>query len=197
MYRVYLDIETSNIRYDCEITQIGGVAVQAETFQILETFEEKLQFDVDKASSEALTIFGYNKLTWDQTAVPPELAVVHLSDFLGRYRSIERFSKKRNEHYKTTSCVAHNVDFERPRLEALFRKYQMWNPMDYKWRDTLQFAIFYDDIVGFKRESHSLRALCEAFKIERAEPHDALSDALACMEVHKFIYEQLKPVLSL
>lgn len=197
MFRVYLDLETTSVRYDCEIAQIGGVAILASTWQILETFEKKLIIDESKAIPEALATFGYNPVIWKEEAVAPELALAHFDDFVLRYKSIERTSKDGSKKYKTTQAVAHNASFDKDRLDNFYKKYDMFCPVDYKWWDTLQFTIFFDSLVGINRASHSLGAICKDLGINRVEPHNALSDALACMEVHRFIDEQLRPTFAI
>lgn len=186
MKLVYFDLETDSLELDCQIIQIGAVAVV--NGQIVETFERKLKFDISKSEPKALKVNSYREDLWEK-AVPEQLAFEHFSNFLFTYGDIKRYSYRTKKHYRIADLWGHYVEFDFTRLRRRYEALEMFLPAAYNPGDTIQVAKVLEVLRGKRFEGHKLSELCEVMGIQH-DPnvtHDALYDALLCFRLHQLL----------
>ncbi|MBU0611810.1 3'-5' exonuclease [Patescibacteria group bacterium] len=163
----FIDIETTGLNMiEHEIIEIGCVIVD-QKLEILEEFELKIKpKHIENADKVALKITRYNEKDWESGYT--------LGD------AIEIFSNK----VKDCIMIAQNIAFDSGFLEYTFAKLKLSNTMHYHKLDTISVAWAKlhkkPDLDHF-----SLREMCKRFGIENKNPHSALSDARATLEVYK------------
>ena len=89
--------------------------------------------------------------------------------------------------------VAHNAGFDRAFVDAAYRECsQFRNPLDRRW-ECSQATFAAVQRAGLLPEgSTSLDALCAVSGTTRDEPHDALSDARACLHGYEFLIQKMR-----
>ncbi|MCA1625996.1 MAG: hypothetical protein LC778_19810 [Acidobacteria bacterium] len=65
---VYFDFETAGLTDNHPNIQLAAIAVDSDTFEELDSFEAKIQFDESKADPEALKINHYSRDVWEREA---------------------------------------------------------------------------------------------------------------------------------
>jgi len=190
---VALDLETGGLDPGKHpIIQIGALAV--EDFEVIDTFERKLSFDLETADAEALRHNHFDLEVWERDAIDPREAAFQLAAFLRKHRSVEMVSKRTGLPYLVAQIIGHNVPFDLGFLSALFTRYEMFRPWSPVALDTLQLAAWSQmagrslfDLYALERtgsipRSLKLADLCAHYGIQ-IEAHDALSDVRACVEL--------------
>lgn len=186
---VYFDLETGGIEDHHPDIQLAAVAVR--DWDIIDTFERKIQFDTAKADPEALRINSFNPNIWRDKAVPEESAVLAFNAFLQRFRVLERISQRGNSFY-VARLAGHNVArFDAPRLLRMFKRNgDKFLPADaFLPLDTMQLALWYFADADEKPENFKLGTLCQFFGIETADAHDALIDVLNTVQLAHHLVE--------
>lgn len=175
---VMFDLETSGLELDHEIIQIGAVAVQGD--RILDKFELKLRFDVEKADPKALELNGFAAENWVLAAFP-EPACQAFARWLKPYCHIEKQSARTGNTYKVARLGGYNAAvFDAPRLQQLFKNNDVFLPADYGVLDVLHLARWYYELnPDCRPENLKLATVCAAFDIPLENAHDALSDVIA------------------
>ena len=165
------DLETSGDIFGVhEILEIGLVVFDPNTFEILDTYNQKVKpVRIENAIPLALEYNGYNEKDW--------------KDAISLDKAIKIYSEK------TQGCVfcAYNVAFDWGFVNESFRKVGIQNPMSTKENhDKLDLlSIAWDK--GLKNEnSFSLKTACKYFDVpSEPEPHNALSGAMTAYELFK------------
>lgn len=195
MKLVYFDLETDSLEPDCQVIQIGAVAVV--NGELVEEFERKLTFDITKADPKALKMNSYREDLWEK-AVSPKLAFEHFSNFLFTYGDIKRYSFKTKKHYRIADLWGHYVEFDFTRIKAAYEREEMFLPASYNPGDTIQVSKVLEVLRGKRFEGHKLAELCEAMGIQH-DPnvtHDALYDAKLTFRLHQLLNEAIGATLQ-
>lgn len=183
MKTVYFDLETGGVN-DEPVIQLAAVAVNPDWSEA-GTFEQKITFDVEKCSPEALKINGYTEAAW-KGSVLPGLAAQKFAAFVKPHSTVEMLSKRTGQPYMVARLAGYNaLTFDLPRLRGLFG--EMFFPCSYHVRDVLQRAMFYFDEhpEDPKPKDLKLGTLCEYFGIDKAGAHDALKDVRMTVALHR------------
>jgi DNA polymerase-3 subunit epsilon len=164
----FFDTETSGLDPNTqEILSLAIVRVDAKTFETIGTFYKKIQpTRIHLAAPKALEVNGYTAEKWAD-AVDLKSALTEAVGLL-----------------KNAVWGGHNVSFDVNFLSAAFANAGVPMPQNnYHKLDTMLMAWPY--LVRGEVSSMSLDAMCKLFGISRPEPHDALDDVKATIEVAK------------
>ncbi|HPR91389.1 MAG TPA: 3'-5' exonuclease [Candidatus Paceibacterota bacterium] len=168
----FLDIETTGLRYDHEITEIGGLVVSQPDYREINEFDFKIKpRHLEKADPVALQITGYNDANWENA--------IDLKTALAQLESLAR----------NTILIGQNFTFDWARLEKAFFE-NGWTDIPpafcYHRLDVMSmaFAKLYKEP---KLKHYSLRDLADYFGVTNKCQHSALEDARTTYEVFKKI----------
>ena len=173
---VFFDLETGGVEEHHPDIQLAAVAVR--DWEVVDTFEHKIQFDTAEAEPEALRINSFNPNIWKDKALPEENVVMAFASFLEKYRAIQKISRAGNP-YTVARLAGHNVArFDAPRLLRMFkRNHGTFLPADaFMPLDTMQLALWHFADADEKPENFKLGTLCQFFGINTEGAHDALVD---------------------
>lgn len=190
--RVFLDLETAGLRGDSAIIQIGAVAVDAQWNEV-DSFEQKILFNLAKAEPEALRLNSYSEEVWAREGVSELQAVGAFKSFLEAHRSVELIGKA-GRAYTVARVGGHNlVSFDLPRLSSLFKRYGQFLPIQLgQVLDTLQGASWFFDRRTPRPENLRLLTLGAFFGLDIAGAHDALADARLSAKIAQHLLEEKK-----
>ena len=163
----FIDIETTGINVlKHEIIEIGCV-VTTPNFELIGELELKIKPEhIETADPVALKINHYDEKLWASGHTLPEAM------------------KMLAEISKDCIMVGQNVAFDSGFLEYAFAKTGILNSMHYHKLDTL--SISWAKLHKEPDLEHfSLREMCLRFGIKNENPHSALSDARATLELYK------------
>lgn len=177
---VFLDTETGGLRSDSPIIEIAAVAVDLHKWNEIETYEQKLQFDVAACEPEALSVNGYEPEAW-RNAVSEREFVAELQQFLNRYCCVSMISGRSGKPYSVARVGGHNVaHFDIDRISRAFRRQSVFFPIYFAGvLDTIHLASWYfvlNPSVA-KPASYKLHDLAAYFDIRIfGREHTALTD---------------------
>lgn len=181
---VVLDLETGG--FDPQkhaITQIGMIAVDAETLTELERFEVKILFPPEAATAEALEISSYDPDVWDEEAVMPDVAASATWAFLKEHATMQKIGKgPPHRPYKVAELMGYVVRFDVDFMMAWAkRRKDSWFPAWPVGLDVMQLALWRVR-AGFRvnklgPESYKLVDVAKWLGVEsEGEAHDAMAD---------------------
>ncbi len=194
---VFFDLETSGLSYiKHEIIQIAAVAINRD-YEILDEFEAKLKFDLEKADPRSLKINSYDKEIWDMEAISASRAIIRFDSFLENHKGIELISDRTGEPYTVALLAGHNVvSFDIKFLSQAFRSMDnRFMPASFQGLDTLVLASWWRKKLvrdgNTVPKNIKLETLCEWFEIELVDAHDALADVRANVSLSKALCIEL------
>jgi DNA polymerase III epsilon subunit-like protein len=166
----FLDIETTGLRYDHEIIEIGGIVVDQPAYNTIREFDFKVKpTNLTIADPIALKIVGYNDQDWQKA--------------LGIKEALQQLEAVA----KNTVLIGQNFTFDWTRLEKAFFE-NGWTDIppafSYHRLDVMSmaFAKLYKEA---NIKHYSLRDLADYFGVKNEHQHNALSDAKTTLEVFK------------
>lgn len=179
---IFFDLETSGLDFNKhEIIQIS--AIDAATG---DTFNELVDFDIERATEEALEGNHFDEELWNEKALPQDEAAEKFADFLRKHASLE-FESKKGKKYKLAVLAGYNVvGFDKFFISNFFSKLKIFMPADYRMFDIYQLALW--KYPGLQK--YSLGDICNHIGIETGELHDALEDVRATMKVARAILSE-------
>lgn len=193
MKLVFFDVETGGLDPTKHaIIQIAAIAVDRDSFDEVERFEQKILFPESAAEPEALEVNSYDREVWKKEAVYADAAERAFSLFLKRHATRQCVSKRGNAYY-TAEGVAHNSEFDMSFLRAWYSRRDAFMPMYPSAFCTVQLAKW----VYLKRtdapENVRLETLAHHFGVwsPDEEYHDAMADVVATIAVAKRLLELL------
>jgi len=175
----FIDCETTGLdpaRH--EILEIAVVRVTPTTLQsIAETSVRVRPTRIADADPAAMAVNGYTPEVWaDAMTLHDALAVV-------------------GPCLEGAILAGHNASFDRAFLASAWKRTGVPRPkVDHHVMDTACLA--WPLLVSGEVDSLSLSALCKHFGIEHAEPHRALVDARASLELARRLLPSFRPVRS-
>lgn len=181
---VFVDIETTGLELDAEIIQIAAIATDSLANE-LETFEVKIQTELrqgDRAHSR------FNDRKWRKLAYPPRGAAIRFKQFLTRHATIDIIGNK-GALFRVAQLVAHNSEFDGPRLRAWFDRLDLFFPSSYRVLCTMQRAmwLFDENKMLSPPKNYKLQTLCQYFDVQLTDDqaHDAWHDVRATAELYR------------
>lgn len=188
---VFFDLETSGLNsWKHEIIQIAAVAVSSDDFSEIERFGPfHVEFDISKASPEALKINHYDENDWKDAISQKEL-VACFRRFLENHKTVKMTSKAGNTYF-VAQLAGHNINkFDIPFLRETFKRQDAFLPAAMIGLDTLQLAAWHFFTKSDKPPNLKLETLAKHFGIEFEGAHDAMADVLVNIEVATALLEQ-------
>ncbi len=182
---IFFDIETGGLdRFKHPIIELAAIAVVAGSYEEIETFEAKIQFQVSQADEVALGVCKFTPSRWEQYALPRRVVSKNFSIFLRRYASIERTSKA-GKKYRIAQLVAHNSSFDGPFIQQWYRTQKRYLPASPQVLCSMQMALwfFHQNPSLVPPENFKLGTLCDYFQVEATPDHSALNDIRATVEL--------------
>jgi DNA polymerase III epsilon subunit-like protein len=174
---VVTDIETGGLDLDHPIIQIAAIAYLPQTGETLDTLNIKIEFDEADCDPEALKINHYSPELWQDDAIPLKNALGLLAAFYKKYAQTTRTSKK-GFRYQVALGAGYNSHFDADRLFHNARKFDIFLPVDPRFLDVLQLALWKLRLEGYK-----LTQVAEYFKLDTTNAHDALADVRLTIRV--------------
>lgn len=174
---VFLDIETSSLKPDANILEIGGLIVD-KNLDIKENFDFLIKpRDLSKADPKSLEIINYSETKW-QNAYELDEVLKNL------------YSKFKNKIL--AGWISH---FDWARLERAFFDLGLDDPFDYRKIDVFSLAVARYGLTNLG-EKETLTKICRYLKIDRGDSHNAYADALASYKVFLKIIndDSVKPI---
>jgi DNA polymerase III epsilon subunit-like protein len=188
MKLVFFDTETGGLEPHHPTIQIAAIAT--ENFREVAAFERKIRFDVSAADPAALRLNSYDAETWELKAQDEEEVVTEFAVFLHEHSHCEMISKRTGRPYKVARLAGHNAaTFDAPRLQALYRRHNMFLPASPQVLCTAQLALWF---TGGSLKSYKLSDLCAEYGIESDGAHDALADVRMCARLASCLVEGLR-----
>ncbi len=165
---VFIDLETTGLRIDHEITEIGWLRVDPKTLEILESENIKIKpTNLELADKKALEITNYSEENWSDAISIEEAMKIFIS---------------RNQ-----GCVlvGYNFFYDWAWLYRTLNQLGAANPPFYYHKlDVLSMAyILLKDLPNI--ENFSLNNICDFFNIKRENAHNAFYDAKFTFEIYK------------
>lgn len=165
----FIDLETTGLdTKQHEIIELGAIRVNPSTWEVIQELETKVRPEhIETASQKALDMNGYSVEAWAEASYP-RWALSELIPLL-----------------QSSIPAGHNPRFDMGFLEAAWKKYGQKPPkIDYHLLDTVSLAM----PLYLKGKVKSLK-LGEVYHYlfgkDYPDPHRALSDCRASMEVAK------------
>lgn len=179
---IFFDLETSGLDWNKhEIIQIAAIHPESG-----DSFELKIQFDLSKASKEALEINHYSPDEW-KDAVSQEEACQQFAKFLRNHRSVEKLSKK-GGIYKVAMLAGYNCNgFDRFFILEWFKKFNTFMPADYRMYDAYPLSMF----LLPNMENYKLMDVAKELELNIDNAHDATADTQMTIDVCACLLEML------
>lgn len=173
---VVFDLETDDkFPATAQIIQIAAVAVDGE-FNELDQFSRLVQFDVSKASKEALAINHYDEAAWKTHAKPVAQVLAEFCAWSRPFHDQARISKAGNGYKVGTLCGYNAAAFDGPIIKRECERLKIFLPFDLRVRDAMQIAMAVCDFTNETPKNFQLGTVAEHFGIPVENAHDALSD---------------------
>lgn len=187
---VFFDTETGGLLDDSPIIQIAAIATDSDLNE-LESFQVKLLFDIGLCQDDALSLNSFDPKVWEDEAIAAVQACGRFADFLRRHSTVKMISKKGSPYY-VAQGVGHNaLNFDAPRLQRLFKSFNMFLPMGFLVWDTCQRACFwfFEHPEVPPPENMKLQTIATHLNLVRlGEAHDALADVRLCVSLYSRLH---------
>lgn len=193
--RIYFDLETGGLdRTKHPVIQIAAVVVWANTFDQIESFESKVEFDTHLCSPEALEINSYDQEVWKNEAMPANSAISGFNEFMRRHATVKQIAKRTGKPFYTARLCGHNIiRFDMPFYKEWVSRMmgRTFIPANYVAMDTVQQAVWYFERAeatgGEMPKSFKQVDLAKFFGIPTPDAHDALADVRTNIEISKIM----------
>ncbi len=172
---VFIDLETTGLHIDHEITEIGWLKVNQKDLSIIEEKNIKIKPQhIETADQKALKITNYSEENWKDAI------------------SIEEAMTLFIESNQGCILIGYNFFYDWAWLYRTLNELGATNPPFYYHKlDVLSMAyIILKDVPNI--ENFSLNNICEFFDIKRENAHNAFYDAKFTFEVYKKLIQKLK-----
>jgi len=167
---VFLDIETSSLKPDADILEIGGLITDCE-LKIKETFDYLIKpIDIKKSDPKSLEIIKFSEEEWKKAKNLKEVLNILYPKFKNKILA---------------GWINH---FDWSRLERAFFEIGLDDPFDYRKIDIFSMAVAKFGLKNLDNKE-TLSKICKTLNIERKNPHRALNDAYDSYQVFLKILE--------
>ena len=184
-YTVFFARETGGLLDDPPDIQLAAVAVFDRDLTTVGEFQEKIQFDINKADPVALSMNHFDPIVWEREAIPEADAVIRFADFISQFKCVHNISKRTGAPYLTAKLAGHNAaTFDMPRLRRMFRRGNYtFLAADPRVYDTVQAALWRLHGAPLFPANYKLSTLAEFWGIDASGAHDALADVRLCVKL--------------
>jgi DNA polymerase-3 subunit epsilon len=168
----FVDTETTGTDHDLhEIIELAVLVTDLQLRPIEPAFTVRITPEyIERAEPKALECNGYKPEGWDGTT--HELAFAAAAPLM-----------------ENAMLAGHNVQFDIRFLQASFKRANIPFPkVDYRHLDTMSLA--FPLLAEGRTTALNLSAICDELGIPRPEPHHALDDVLASLEVARRMMEE-------
>ena len=170
------------------IIEYAAIAVQSGTYRELDSIDCKVEFDIDSADLKSLGVTKFSPTLWEQYAIPERDAATKLARFLKRHATIEKMGCS-GKPYRIAQLAAHHAEFDILRLNAWFRRLDLFFPASRSALCTEQLTRWY---VEHRQElappyDYKLETLAYYFSLPTTPDHTALADARTAVELARTI----------
>src|ERR1019366_3616301 len=107
MSLVFFDLETAGLTSAHPDIQLAAIAVDPD-WNELDTFDEKIRFDISRADPEALKLNHYDPAIWEREALGECAVVKSFAAFLGPYKCVQLVSKRTGNPYSVARLAGHH-----------------------------------------------------------------------------------------
>lgn len=184
---VWVDLETGGLEpLRHQVTQIAAIATAGllTLDELGEPFERKITLVSGRYTNEALEIQNYNKTTWDEDAIPIDMALRELVDWINPYTHTR--TSKAGRKYDAADVGGYNVFFDCDFLGKTAKRNKIWLPIA-TWTggmlDVLQLAKWTCLLTGEEPENYQLATVYEFFGLGKFNAHDAGDDIAATVKL--------------
>lgn len=161
---VFIDIETSSLKPDADILEIGGLIVDKD-LKIKENFNFLIKpRNLNKADPKSLNLIGYSKEKWSTA------------------HDLENVLRNIYPKFKNKILAGWVSHFDWARLEKAFYDIGLDDPFDYRKIDIFSLAIAKYGLTNLG-EKETLTKICHYLNVDRGNSHNAYDDALASYNV--------------
>lgn len=161
---VFVDIETSSLKPDADILEIGGLIVNKD-LKIKESFDFLIKpRNLNKADPKSLELIGYSETKWQNAD------------------ELEKVLKKLYPKFKNKILAGWVSHFDWARLEKAFFDIGLNDPFDYRKIDIFSLAVAKYGLTNLG-EKETLTKICNYLNVDRGNSHNAYADALASYNV--------------
>ena len=166
------------------ICSFSAMAVDFNTLDPIETFNQLILFDEERADTKILELIGYDAARWQESAIAPLPAFRAIKKFLQKYAWFHQVSR-RGMDYNTILPVGHNLGhFDIPVLmqwaraiREVFGINNTFLPISYLPRlDTMELANAWAVRNASFPSSFRLPDLCDHYGIQRGDHHQSDND---------------------
>ncbi|QDV73195.1 3'-5' exonuclease [Botrimarina mediterranea] len=185
---VYIDTERAGRSIKSPIIELSAVAVTSGLYRELSRIEMKIEFNVKETNVKFLGLSKFRPSVWEKYAIPEKEAVKKLAHFLRANATDERNSKD-GTPYKLATLCGHNVEHDASTLRRWFSEHGEFFPATRSPLDTIQLTrwFFETNPALVPPPDFKLTTLAEYFSLRTTPSHEALSDALCCVELTRLI----------
>ena len=190
MNLVFFDLETGGLdRFRHPVIQFAAIAVELDSWQVLEEVEWKILFDEAEADPQALEANCYDRETWKRDGLARPVAMGSIADFFRRHADVEKISKAGKPYTIARLCGHNAARFDGDFLAEWFKSAGVFCPAGcYECLDTLQLARWRAITdPSFKPENFKLETLAAYLGIDPGSSHDALSDVRTTVELARWL----------
>lgn len=189
---VFFDLETGGFDpAQHAIIQIAAIAVDADSFDEVGTFEKKLKFPAEASTQEALEVNSFDPDVWDRHAVGVDEAEQVFSAFLREHATKKCISRAGKPYWVSLGCAHNGSSFDGPFLKAWYGRRGKFMPMWPVVMDTHQLALWVYQWRDDPPENFKLGTLAKHLGITvDGDLHDALTDVRVAVKV----CQQLKEI---
>jgi DNA polymerase III alpha subunit (gram-positive type) len=165
-----------------EIIQIAAIhPVSGDSIDI------KVQFDISKASPEALAVNGYSEARW-ANAVTPKQAAIDFDKFCSNHVSVAKKAKMTGKPYRIAVLMGYNnSSFDKVFIDKLMKEHISFSHFDYRQIDVYELAKW---LLPYLPE-YNLSAMVKYFNMEQRPAHDAFHDVRMTRDVAACLMEIL------
>ena len=178
---IVFDFETGGVEPKHPSIQLAAIAVGGD-WQEVASFNQRITFDMAQCDPKALEMNHYDPAAWAEAA-SPAVTAARFATWSRPYQALTLTSTRTGRQYTVAQCAGYNVQFDQPRLKALFGTSFM--PCGFLMRCVLQRVLWHYDEHGGAPENFKLSTVAAALGIDTTGAHDALTDVRLTAAVYR------------
>lgn len=193
MYTVYVcDTETTGIDLiNCDIIELSLIRFntgEQKTWHLKPLNPDAIEPDALRVNGHKLEDLLWKTAYGRETYKEPSEVIIDIENWI---MNDDMPSEKR-------IFVAHNVEFDLPRIRRLWDKCSQTDAFPFGRRsvDTMSISFYNDWVQNTLQKGYSLKNLCKKFKVKLENHHTAAADTAATAEVFRHLIDESKNILT-